>query len=174
VLNQPANGSPTTGPSHSERRSTRGSFWATELGLTPAQREQLDRIWSALASRGRDDHDERRREFRRERDDAIADLVPEARLGEYDRIINAYSDRVADLERESREAYEAAVEQTKAILTPQQQSRYEELLRKHRWGPGPVRDRQPSRRAETRATSQPAGEPQQNSSTSHEPLKGAP
>ena len=92
---------PTTAPSD---RHSRGGWLTQELGLSADQRKQLDAIWSAMASRGRNDHDDRRREFRRERDAAIADLVPSARLGEYDQIINTYNDRVTALEQESREA----------------------------------------------------------------------
>jgi Spy/CpxP family protein refolding chaperone len=140
---------PTTAPTN---RPSRGGWLSQELGLSPDQREKLDAIWSATANRGRDDHNDRRRDFRRERDAAIADLVPAARLGEYDQIINTYNDRVAALEQESREAYEAAVEKTKEILTPEQRVRYEELLKRHKWGPGAARDRHGGRRSETRAS----------------------
>ena len=144
---------PTTAPSE---RHSRGGWLSQELGLSADQRKQLDAIWSALASRGRNDHDDRRRDFRRERDAAIADLVPSARLGEYDQIINTYNDRVTALEQESREAWQGAVEQTKAILTPEQRTKYEDLLKRHKWGPGPSRDRQPSRRSETAPSATPA------------------
>lgn len=154
----------------SERRGP-GGWLSAELALTPDQRQELDTIWSEMVRRGRGENEERRREHRRDRDAAIADLVPPARLGEYDRIINAYQERVADLERESREAYEAAVEQTKEILTPEQRTRYDELLRRHRWGPGSSRDRRSSRPSETRETSQPG---QIESSLSSHPFsKGA-
>jgi Spy/CpxP family protein refolding chaperone len=146
--------SPTTAPS--ERRN-KGGWLSQELGLSSEQRARLDQIWSAMASRGRDDHDDRRREYRKERDAAIADLIPPARLGEYDQIINTYTDRVAALEQESREAYEDAVERTKQILTPEQRSKYEELLKRHKWGPGSSRDRHSSSRRsdDTPTTSNP-------------------
>jgi Spy/CpxP family protein refolding chaperone len=159
---------PTTRP---ERRG-----WLTqELGLSPEQRAKLDGIWSAVASRGRDEQEDRRRDYRRERDAAIADLVPPARLGEYDQIINTYTDRVAALEQESREAYHDAVERTKAILTPEQRVKYEELLKRHRWGPGPSRDRHTSRRAETQqaTASQPAADPSDPQSPPTDSPKGA-
>lgn len=164
---------PTTSPTtQHERRGGPGGWLSTELNLTPVQRARLDEIWSAMAQRGRNEHEDRRREYRRERDASIADLVPVARLGEYDDIINAYSERVFAMERESREAYEAAVEKTKQILTPEQRVRYDALLSRHRWGPGAARDRHPnSRRSETRATSQPeqTGAPTGAPSPSHEP-----
>ena len=156
---------PTTGPS--QRRGP-GSWLAQELGLTSEQRAKLDEIWSAVAKKGRDDRDDQRRQYRRERDAAIADLIEPARMGEYDQILDVYAERIEEMERESREAYEQAVEQTKQILTPPQRTRYEELLKRHRWGPG-ARDRHSNRRGETRATSGPT-EP----SPSHDRLKGAP
>jgi hypothetical protein len=150
-------------------RRTPGSWLSSELGLSPEQRKTLDGIWSAVAKAN--DQDERRRNFRRERDEAIAHLVPPERLAAYDEIIDTYTDRVEALERTSRDAYESAVEQTKQILTPEQRTRYEELLKRHKWGPG-ARDRHAGRRSETRATSQPAGDradaPSTSSTSSHD------
>jgi Spy/CpxP family protein refolding chaperone len=148
---------PTTQPGNGPRRGSTG-WWQTELGLTADQRSKMDHIWSSVAGKARMERDERRREYRRERDTGIADLVPASQLGEYDRIIDAYNERIAGIERESRDAYESAVEQTKQILNAEQQSRYEDLLKKYRWGPPQARERHPStRRSETRpASSEPA------------------
>jgi len=155
-------------------RHSRGDFWTRELNLTAEQRKQLDVIWSSLASRGRSEHESLRRDYRRERDAAIAELVPPSRMDEYDRIIDAYSERVGALERESREAYAGAVDRTKQILSPQQRTTYEDLLKRHGWG---------ARRSETRPTSQPAAaaaaaavQSELSVSTtqqSHQPPKGA-
>jgi Spy/CpxP family protein refolding chaperone len=142
-----------------------GGWLSSELGLSDAQRKSLDGIWSAVAKAN--DQDERRRNYRRERDEAIAHLVPPERLDEYDSVINIFTDRIDALERSSREAYESAVEQTKQILTPEQRVRYEDLLKRHRWGPG-VRDRHAGHRGETRATSQPDRADAPSSSPSHD------
>jgi Spy/CpxP family protein refolding chaperone len=140
----------TTQPGNGPRRGSTG-WWQSELGLTADQRTKMDHIWSSLASKARNERDERRREYRRERDTSIADLVPASQLGEYDRIIDTYNERIAGLDRESRDAYETAVEETKQILTADQRTRYEDLLKKYHWGPPQVRDRHPStRRSETR------------------------
>jgi Spy/CpxP family protein refolding chaperone len=147
----------TTQSSHDgERRGGgRSGFLTAELGLTSEQRKRLDEIWSAVAKAS--NQDDVRRGYRRERDAAIADLVPAPRLADYDQIINTYHGRIEALERTSREAYESAVEQTKSILTPPQRTRYEELLKRHRWGPGGSREKNTTRPSETRATSQPEG-----------------
>jgi Spy/CpxP family protein refolding chaperone len=134
---------------NAQRRGSTG-WWLAELGLTADQRARMDHIWSSVAGKSRTDRDERRREYRRERDTAIADLVPASQLGEYDRIIDTYNERIAGIERESRDAYESAVEQTRQILNPDQRTRYEKLLERYHWGPG-QRERHPStRRSETR------------------------
>ena len=157
-----------TQPSNTARRGSTG-WWQTELGLSAEQRTKMDHIWSSLASKAKSDRDERRREYRRERDSAIADLVPASQLGEYDRIIDAYNERITAIERESREAYETAVEQTKQILNPEQRTRYEKLLERYHWGPGQPHDRHPStRRIETRpaaATSEPTETPVSSTSS---------
>jgi hypothetical protein len=153
----------TTAPAKPNERRSPGSWLSSELGLSAEQRKALDGIWSAVAKAN--DQDERRRNFRRERDEAISHLVPPERLGAYDEIIDTYTDRIEALERKSREAYESAVEQTKQILTSEQRTRYEELLKRHSWVPG-ARDRRAGRRSETRATSQPAADHADTSSTS--------
>jgi Spy/CpxP family protein refolding chaperone len=140
-------------PQHGEQRRSRSGYLTAELGLTTDQRAQLDRIWSAVAKAN--DQDDRRRGYRRERDEAIAQLVPPGRLGDYDQIIDTYHDRIDALEQMSRDAYATAVDETKQILTPEQRTRYEELLKRHKWGPGARDPRHTGRRSETRATSQP-------------------
>jgi Spy/CpxP family protein refolding chaperone len=161
TVSDPSGGHAGTGAATQSANTARrgsGGWWQAELGLTAEQRTKMDHIWSSLAQKGRTD--ERRREFRRERESAIADLVPASQLGEYDRIIDAYNERIAGLERESRDAYEAAVEQTKQILTTEQRTRYEDLLKRYHWGPGQGRERHPSTRgSETRPSSTSTTEP---------------
>lgn len=168
----PTRSSPTTqssrgGDDRDGGRRNRSGYLTAELGLTSEQRDHLDKIWSAVAKAN--DQDERRRRYRRERDEAIADLVPPERLGAYDGVIEQYQDRIEALERKSREAYHTAVEQTKQILTSEQRARYEALLKRHNWGPGD-RDRH-GKKGETRATSQPgradSPPPSPSSSPSH-------
>lgn len=178
----PSAPAPATQSSHqngeTRRSGGRSGYLTAQLGLTPEQQKQLDQIWSAVAKSN--DQEERRRAYRRERDEAIADLVPAARLEQYDQIINTYHGRIEALESRSREAYRAAVEQTKSILTTDQRTRYEELIKRHGWGPRD-RDRgsttsstnsrnttRPS--SEHRATSHAGGE---QTNESHDPLKGA-
>jgi Spy/CpxP family protein refolding chaperone len=113
-----------------------GGWLAAELRLTPDQHKQLDAIWSDLAQRGRRrDHEGRRRAMRNERDLAVAALIAPARWGEYEQIMADFAERSSALDREFRADFDAAVERTKQILTPEQRTRYEKLLERHRWGP---------------------------------------
>lgn len=145
-------------PAPSTRPSGRGGFLARELNLTPQQQEQMKQIWSETAGRGREEYEQRRRQYRRERDEAIAALIPLAEMDVYDQILDTYAHRMSLMDEQSRQAYQAAVERTREILTPQQRVRYEEFLKRHQWGGG-SQDRQSGRRAEDRATSRPASEP---------------
>jgi Spy/CpxP family protein refolding chaperone len=111
------------------------SWLRTELGLSPQQEEQMRDIWSNLHNSGRK-HDERRRQLRDERDEAIAALLPASAMGDYDKVLAAYSDKMSQLSAERDKGFAEAVEKTKKILTPAQQTKYEEFL-KRREGPGP-------------------------------------
>jgi len=53
--------------------------------------------------------------------------------GRYDQILKNYNDQMDSLDREARKNFEAAVEQTKQLLTPDQQQKYADLLARHQW-----------------------------------------
>lgn len=105
-----------------------GGWLSSELGLTPEQKEQLDRIWSETARHGGRERMEQRRRLYRERDEAIAALIRPDDQPKYEEILKNHAERMAALDREWRESFHAAVEQTKQILTPEQRERYEKLL----------------------------------------------
>lgn len=146
-------------------------FLPRELNLTAEQQKQMDEIWSSMAAHGPREQDERRREFRQERDDAIVALIrPEDRAA-YEQILKTYTDRMSAMDQETRKAFEDAVRRTKEILTSEQQAKYEEILKRFQpgergprgRGPGRGGDRSPgafdegNRRAgPDRATSRPA------------------
>jgi len=112
------------------------SWLASELGLTPEQREQMRQIWSRpdQGSPMRS-HLERRRAIRKWRDEAVRALLSEEQKGRYDEIVREYEQQLAKLSEERRKAFQQRLERTKAILTDSQRRKYEELLEKGR-GPG--------------------------------------
>jgi len=125
----PDNGAPAT-----TQRSSRGptGWLVRELNLDDAQREQLEKIWSETARQGRGERDDRRRELRRERDEAIAALVRPEDYGKYDQILKHYVEKTDAIDREMRATFDEAVEKTKLILTEEQRTKYEQLLKRHR------------------------------------------
>src|SRR4051794_26260922 len=73
-------------------RPTRMGWLASELTLSPEQQQQLTKIWSETADRGRREHEDARHQFRRERDEAIAGLLHPEDMGAYDQIQKQYMD----------------------------------------------------------------------------------
>jgi Spy/CpxP family protein refolding chaperone len=154
--------------------------WLTEvLKLTPEQQEQLKAIWSETAHEGRREREERRQALKKDRDDLIAKLMVESgKKDEFDWIYARYNQRVEDFDAEWRGKFQAAVERTKAILGPEQRTKYEEILSRHAppsngGASGGGNDRSPGRRGETRATSQPDRQTPPQTSRETQPFQGA-
>ena len=160
---------PQVGPTGTTTKpDRRGGFLAAHLNLTAEQRQTMDKIWSE-AVRGRHwQLEEKRRECRKERDEAIAALLRASDTQKYESIMKAYAQRMDDLEQEDRTAFQEAVAKTKKILNPEQLTKYEEFLKRHpmdrkdrdrdnrdrdnRERDNKDKDREHVRRAETRAT----------------------
>ena len=165
---QPSNASttttpPTTGPSHRGGPGGPGQL-AAELGLSTDQQEKMKQIWSDVARHGRGENEDRRRQLRTERDDAIAALIPAGDKDKYEQIKKNYSDQMSAIDKEMRARFDKAVASTMEILNPDQQAKYKEILSRHqfdrggRGGPGgPDRNRESTTRAREAAgaTSQP-------------------
>jgi Spy/CpxP family protein refolding chaperone len=150
-LRQEAAAAPATRPARP------GGWLTTELNLTPDQQEQMKKIWSETAHRGNREQEDRRRQFRKERDDAIAALISPGDKEKFDQVLKTYAEHNAAMDREWRNSYLAAVERTKQILTVEQRQKYEELL-KNREAEHAARERESGRRVDDRATSRPGPE----------------
>lgn len=98
----------------------------TDLGLTPQQAKQVKAIWSAVGKSdgGRNDS---RRSLGRERDDAIAQLVPADRKADYDRIIQEHASKMADANKERDRLMQEGELKMKAILTETQWKKFEAI-----------------------------------------------
>ena len=121
----------TTGPSTRGSRSP-GGWIASELKLDAEQRKKMDAIWSDVARGGREESDKERDALRKKRDEAILALVGADNKATYDDLQKQYRDDQQAMERKMRGRFEKAVEETKAILTPEQREKYEQLLARHR------------------------------------------
>ena len=139
-----------------------GSWIAAQLKLSPQQREQMDAIWSsAVREGGGRDGWQRKLELRRQRDEAIAALVPESSKADYQRVLDEYTAASDALDAQRRASFEQAVEKTRQILTPQQREQYEQIMARHREG-GPrssrSRDDHRPRPGDDRPSNPPPGE----------------
>jgi Spy/CpxP family protein refolding chaperone len=152
----------------------RGGGWLTsELTLTAQQQEAMNKIWSDTARSGRGEQDDRRRQLRHDRDEAIAALVRPEDKEKYDQAIKNFSEQMATIDREMRARFDEAVKKTKEILTPEQRTKYDEILARHQvdrarggdrgpdhGGERGGRDREPTtRQGDAGATSRPLSQP---------------
>jgi Spy/CpxP family protein refolding chaperone len=154
-----------------------------ELNLNADQQKQMTEIWSALSRPGpttiapgnpgisaapsnspttapADDFD-RRRALQKSRDEAIKRLVPADKQPELEKIFDDFNAQMNEMSERRRRTYEAAVEKTKAILTPEQRQKYEKILADRaasRRSPGSGRgwSRNPAADPLTASTTQPA------------------
>jgi len=124
------------------RPGRRQSWLARELDLTPEQEQQMHAIWSEAMGQLGIPRGERSRTLTEEREKAVRDLLTEEQELQYDRVLAEHEQKLAGLKDEGKQAFERAVARTKEILTPEQRTKYEEMLgrtREHgrRGPPGP-------------------------------------
>jgi Spy/CpxP family protein refolding chaperone len=117
------------GVSRTPKAHERGSWLAEELNLTPDQSEKIKAIWSDISRPGQSSFD-RRRQYQRERDEALLGLLTPEQRAAYGTIVDKYNLQIAELNHEREQAFQAAVESTKDILTESQRAKYDEILRR--------------------------------------------
>jgi Spy/CpxP family protein refolding chaperone len=150
-VRQPAAANSAIAPS---TRPSGSSWLRDQLGLSQPQQEEMKKIWDHVATMNTRDHEDRRQQFRKERDDAVAALLSAGEKSAYEKIQQDYSNKLRALGQERSRAYEAAVEKTKAVLTPKQREKYEEMLKRREAdsrgrGPGRRSDEHPETRPTT-------------------------
>lgn len=138
-------------------QGSRPSWLRSELNLSNEQNEQMKAIWEGLHNSGRN-YEDRRHRLRDERDEAIAALLSPGVMGDYDRILADFSNKLSALAQERDKAFQEAVEKTRKILTPEQRTKYEEFLKRREPG-GSERDRsRGGRRSDSRPATRPVVE----------------
>ena len=119
---------PANTPSPTTRPDRRGGWLAAQLQLTPAQQEQMKKIWTDVPRRW---HAGGNHQLFRERDEAIAALIPPESKARYDEIRKQLSEQRTVLDREHQEAWQHAVDQCNeaimALTGPANKARYEEI-----------------------------------------------
>jgi Spy/CpxP family protein refolding chaperone len=103
------------------------------------------KIWGGLGRPNWQEEGDRRKSIQKQRDEAIRQLVPLEKQAELDKITEGYTRQMAEMAEQRHQAFAAAVEKTKAILTPEQRKKYDEVLARksegrraggHEWGRG--------------------------------------
>jgi Spy/CpxP family protein refolding chaperone len=107
---------------------------ATELGLTSEQQAKMEAIWSNAMQTSGPGYMERRRALQEERDTAIAELLPPTLLAGYDSILNRYRDKLDGLNQERSKSFADAQSRTEEILTPEQRTKYVEIMKRRDGG----------------------------------------
>ena len=124
-------------PGQPTSRPSRESELDTLLNLRPEQKAELKKIWSEMADRGRKQHEDRRRELRRQREEKLEALLTPVQKATTQQVRQDYDEQTRALDREMRANFQKCVEATKALLDPDQRMKYEEWLEKRQWGRGP-------------------------------------
>ncbi len=108
-----------------------GSRLTRELNLTQKQREQMRKIWTeSYRGAARQAIRERKQELRKERDQALQNLLDDKQKAQYQQITEEYSRKQAELSEERKKLRQDAIEKTKLILSESQRKKFEELLKK--------------------------------------------
>jgi Spy/CpxP family protein refolding chaperone len=121
-----------------EHHKERPSWLTRELNLTPEQQSEMSAIWKEyMESFPRQQQGERRAALAQQRDQDILALLSAEQRAKYDAIQQDYTHKVEELSQERKRAFDDVIAKTKAILTPAQATKYEELMKRpHERGMG--------------------------------------
>lgn len=134
-------------------RPAHGRSPLAELNLTPAQREQMKKIWTETHGAASKPQGEARSAAAQRREQAIQALLSDEQKARYDAIQQEYSRKLEELSQERKKASDAAVERCKRLMSPEQAAKYDELIKKQRERGGGMFG---PRRRQTSSSSQPA------------------
>lgn len=131
-LNVP--GPTTRGPTTRGPRPLPG-FVIQQLRLSREQSEKMRKIWTDVATLGLREQQDRRNDLRKERDEAILQLVKEEAMEEYQLILQDYSEKSQSLEQELQAAYDKAVDESRQVLAgnTEQMERFDRILQNNNW-----------------------------------------
>jgi LTXXQ motif family protein len=104
------------------------SVLVEELGLTPEQRHEIQRIWSDVADNHSPVPMSEIEKADAERWQAIDQLLTPPQRRQYDQIQQRFEARMRELDQGNRARVARAEEQTRQLLTPAQREKYERLL----------------------------------------------
>ena len=114
----------------------RHSLMALRLNLTESQGQQLHDIWEEARMQAMQRFSSRRIELREQRDEAIRQILSSEILEKYEQIQEQYRQQRHEMDEARRATFEAAREQTRALLNDEQREQWEQISR-HRRGRHP-------------------------------------
>jgi len=106
----------------------RGSWLSHELGLSETQADQIEAIWSNKNLGPAGDERARVRALYDERNDRVRSMLREDQQEAFDEIYREFDQRRGEIFDERRQRHEKAVEDTMAILDPEQQKKYQAIV----------------------------------------------
>ena len=107
------------------------SWLANQLDLTADQQAKMKDIWqNTFRHSGGSDSRDKRNELRRQQEQDIAALIRAEDRPAYDKIVADTKTKVDAVDADQRKAFEAAVAQTKLILTPDQLKKFEQIAQR--------------------------------------------
>jgi Spy/CpxP family protein refolding chaperone len=102
-----------------------------ELQLTPDQREQMRGIWEGVRDRMHQAFDEAN-DLQRQRDQRLVEiLATDEQRAQFAKISKEFEEKYNQIARERDEAFNAAVDKTKKLLSDQQRTKYEQILKRN-------------------------------------------
>jgi Spy/CpxP family protein refolding chaperone len=110
-------------------RSEPRSVIGQELNLTPAQNSEMETSWVTADARIRDGV-QQRAEVQKQWDQAVYDLLTPEQKARYQELRRQYAGKALDIDASNKKAFDLAIQQTKQILTPEQQVKFDAMLTK--------------------------------------------
>jgi Spy/CpxP family protein refolding chaperone len=105
------------------------------LQLTPEQASRMRSIWEQARSKAQTTQAEVQ-QLQKGRDEALVNLLTtDEQRAKYEKITKDFANRFTELTSRREGVFQDAVEQTRRILSPEQQKKYEEVLLRNRLGP---------------------------------------
>jgi len=104
---------------------------AEELQLSADQREQMRGIWEGVRDRMHQAFDEAN-DLQRQRDERLVGILSsDEQRAQFAKISKEFAEKYNQLARERDEAFNAAVEKTKKLLSDEQRTKYEQILKRN-------------------------------------------
>lgn len=141
-------------PKPAEQTDRRGprSMISERLQLTPDQHEKMREIWSAFREQQSAQSSDARRALQQQRDEQLRSLLSDEQKSKHEVILAKYESQMLELKEKGDAAFQLTVQKTREILTPDQRTKYDEMLKERTTG-----DRRDDRRDDRRGPPGPPG-----------------